>query len=184
MTKEEVLKQLKAAREGYVPGSATRVAYNNAIDLVESIKEPEGGKAERQEGGDILYSQIANSVEVKPKRKYTKRKPEVGRNKKPATKKVKGLLDARYTRIAYLQGMPLEVANPLQIREIPMIIINEDDDDRIAYKCPTTKETKEWIATTRYAKVKGSLTKVLDMMEAGVDPPVKRKYVRKTKTNN
>lgn len=39
MTKEEVLKELKAAREGYVPGSATYVAYTNAIELVEQIKQ-------------------------------------------------------------------------------------------------------------------------------------------------
>lgn len=180
MKKGRSIERTKSGTGRICAGSATRVAYNNAIDLVESIKEPEGGKEEGQRGGEDLYSQIANSVEVKPKRKYTKRKPEVGRNKKPATKKAKGLLDARYTRIAYLQGMPLEVANPLQIRDVPQIIANEDGQ-QVAYKCPTTKETKAWIATTRYANAKGSLTEVLDMMEAGVEPPVKRKYVRKTK---
>lgn len=182
MTKDQVLSKLKAERDGYVVGSATRNAYNTAIDLVESIHEDKT-QATAEQLAERAQSQMATREEPKPKRKYTKRKPEVGRNKKPATKKAKGLLDVRYTRIAYLQGMPLEIANPLQIREVPMIIAIEDGQ-KVAYKCPTTKETKAWIATTRYAKAKGSLTEVLDMMEAGVEPPVKRKYVRKTKTND
>lgn len=39
MTQEEALKQLKELRDGYVPGSATYTAYNNAIAFVEQIKQ-------------------------------------------------------------------------------------------------------------------------------------------------
>lgn len=38
MTQEEALKQLKELRDGYVPGSATYMAYTNAIELVEQLK--------------------------------------------------------------------------------------------------------------------------------------------------